>query len=240
MRIKLYKNPMKIEMVDSELFVDGGKIEPDIRMLSDMDYTFLDADLRDMDDYEMYYMYREIVTKNNIRYDITIIPPREINGECAKTHGHDHPLSKDGVGYPEIYQILKGKAVFMLQKENRDGSVNVRLINANAGDVVLIPPGWGHVTINSGDVTLVLSNIVSTKFESDYGTYKRSRGPAYHYMKNGEIIHNTNYVVKETERLSVKEHNSKFGFSMDDLLEEIVNNPEKLEFLNSPSLLSKE
>ncbi len=240
MKIKLYDRPVHMEIVDNELLVNEKKIEADVRKLSDMAHTFLDADLRDIPDCEMYYMYREVVKKNDVRYDITVIPHREINGECAKTHGHDHPVSKDGVNYPEVYQVIRGSAVFMLQRENRNGSVSVRIIRGKPGDVLLIPPGWGHVTVNPGDDTLVLSNVVSTRFESDYSTFKKSRGPAYHYMKNGEIIQNTNYVIKDVQRETADEHNKRYGFSKDDLLDEIINRPERLEFLNSPSLLSEE
>ncbi|MFA5349546.1 MAG: glucose-6-phosphate isomerase family protein [Candidatus Paceibacterota bacterium] len=185
----------------------------------------------------MYLMYREIYSNQDIRFDITVIASRTIGEEYAKTYGHKHPKSPDGKNYPEVYQILYGDAKFILQKENSNGSFEVIIISAKKGDILLIPPGFGHVSINISDSEpLFLSNLVSVLFESDYSEYKQNRGAAAYYTKNGPV-QNTNYIIKSITNLSCFELNKKYGFFSKDLLTEFYSNPEKFQFLNKPSLL---
>jgi glucose-6-phosphate isomerase len=147
----------------------------------------------------LYFMYRDL-SKNRedgqwlrdqgLRYDITVIPARTLCGEYVKTKGHHHPVNRKGVSYPEIYEVLEGEAHYLLQTRSAD---DVRLVLAGPGDQVLIPPGFGHVTINPGGVTLVMANIVSTLFESDYSVYERLRGAAYFELEGGGFTRNPRY-----------------------------------------------
>lgn len=84
------------------------------------------------------------------------------------------PGNPAGVGYPEVYEVLEGRAHFLLQKKTLDDIV---LVEAAKGDIVLIPPGYGHVTINPAqNETLTMANLVSTEFSSEYGFYDEMRG----------------------------------------------------------------
>jgi glucose-6-phosphate isomerase len=185
---------------------------------------------------DMYYMYRNVYKNNDMRFDITLIPPLEIDGECAKTHGHYHPGSEDGLAYPEVYQVLSGSGVFILQKKNRSGSVDAMIVKAGEKDVVLLPPGWGHVSVNNGNDPLVLSNLVYDRFDSIYTDYEENKGAAYYYLKGGEIIQNENYVIQRSEHMQAKELNERFQFACVDLLSEFYAVPEKFEFLKKPRI----
>jgi len=100
--------------------------------------------------------------ENGIRYDITVIPPANPGGEYVKTKGHYHPENAAGVVYPELYEVMGGRAHFLLQKKSLD---DIALIEAHKGDIVVIPPGYGHVTINPTlDQKLTMANLVSTRF----------------------------------------------------------------------------
>jgi glucose-6-phosphate isomerase len=147
----------------------------------------------------LYFMYRDLsktredgrwLRDHDLRYDVTVIPPRTLCGEYVKTKGHHHPVNGKGVPYPEIYEILEGKAHYLLQTRSTD---DVRLVQAGPGDLVLIPPGYGHVTINPGKSTLVMANIVSTLFESDYSVYERLRGAAYFELEGDRLVKNPHY-----------------------------------------------
>lgn len=237
MGIILYDKP-KIELVGYDLFVDGNRHPRATRTLRDMRKA-LARYSEDKGNQEAYFMYRNVYKSGEIRFDITVIPPEPFGEECAKTHGHYHPGSEDGPGYPEVYQVLHGSAVFILQKKNRNGSVNVSIVNAEKSDTVILPPGYGHVTVNKGEDVLVLSNIVYDRFEAIYGDYASNQGAAYYYMKGGEITQNSNYIVEKNERLPAKEFNSRYGFSCDDLLLELQREPKTFAFLAKPGLLQK-
>lgn len=236
---ELYEKPIRIEFNNEKINVNGQSFPYTARKLSEMKTVMRgDVDIDLAGNQEVYHMYREITKNNNIRYDITVIPAKIIEKEYNKTYGHYHPIAEENLTYPEIYQVLLGKAVFILQKPNRNGSVDVKIINAKTGEVVLIPPGYGHVTINpENKETLVLANLVSSLFESEYTEYKKNRGAAYYYMNGGEIVQNPQYIIQKTERLNASEMNEKIGLPYKDLLKEFTENPDAFRFLNKPAIV---
>ncbi len=240
MGVILYEKPLKLEMTGYLLFVNGNQHSKSVRTIPQMIKTLMSRpDLETLETLDMYFMYRNVLKKDGMRYDITMIPPGPVGGEAPKTHGHYHPKSEDGLAYPEVYQVLTGRAVFIMQKKNRNGSVDVSIVSAKARDVVLIPSGYGHVTVNSGNETLVLANLVYDMFEPVYHEYDENRGAAYYYLKDGNIMQNGSYVVERNERLTAAELNAKYGFSCSDLLAEFYDSPQKFEFLKKPKMLFK-
>ena len=239
MNLLLYDAPMKIELKGHDIYVNE-VLKKNIRYLSAMSEVFKEIiDIDALGNLEMYYMFRRVYTTNGICYDITLLPPLTIDEECNKTYGHYHQQAENGMSYPEIYHVLEGNAVFILQKKNRDASINAHVIKATKGEVIFIPPNYGHVTVNPSKEILLLSNTVADGPESDYSEYKKERGAAIYYTVDGNILQNNNYVIKEIERTNVKKFNKKFNFVCDDLLVQFYNNPEKFEFLKKPSLLLK-
>ena len=147
----------------------------------------------------LYFMYRALsrspedagwLHEEGLRYDVTVIPARTLCGEYVKTKGHHHPVNPAGIPYPEIYEVLQGRAHYLLQTRSAD---DVRLVEAKPGEQVLIPPGFGHVSVNPGRRTLVMANIVSDRFESDYSAYEKRRGAAYYELAGGTLVKNPRY-----------------------------------------------
>jgi glucose-6-phosphate isomerase len=142
---------------------------------------------------EFYYIYRgissiehqELFNNYNLRYDITILKPGKIAGEYVKTLGHYHPV-KPGTSftYGEVYQVLHGQAGYLLQAEGKaaDEIEDVVFIRATVGDIILIPPGYGHITMNLGTSPLVMANLVYAQLVADYQLFLQFHGGAY-YVK---------------------------------------------------------
>jgi glucose-6-phosphate isomerase len=169
--------------------------DPDIRHLFDMTDVILDqAWLAGAEDFDLYFMYRDLylsradrekLLAQGLRYDITIIPPAMLGKEYIKTAGHYHPLvSGGGVTYPELYEVLEGEALYLLQNEDLS---DVAAVHASAGDKVLVPPGYGHVTINRSNKTLKMANFVARDFSSLYEPYRAKGGGAYFFTREGWI-----------------------------------------------------
>jgi len=178
-----------------ELEFGGKKREPDIRWLYDLKDVICDQDwLAKAKNTELYYMYRDLflskadgekLREQGVRYDLTIIPPGMLGCEYVKTIGHYHPLVPgEGVTFPEIYEILEGEALYLLQKLDLS---DVVAVNASAGDKVLVPPGYGHVTINRSNKILKMANFVARDFSSLYGPIKERAGGAYFFTSSGWI-----------------------------------------------------
>lgn len=232
----LYPEPLKIEWEEGKLLVNNVLHPPSVRTAKEMHEVALDRAFPKDPQQEMYYMFRNIYSAENMQYDITVIASYRVGKEYAKTYGHYHPLAEEGMTFPEVYQVLRGNAAFILQKRNRDLSVNVLVLRAAPGEILLIPPNYGHVSVNLGEDFLVLANVVSSRFSSEYEEYRKNRGAAMYYTLDGPI-HNTNYLIRKVERGFPNDMNLKYGFICQDLLKEFYNFPEKFQFLNKPSVM---
>ena len=187
--------------------------KPDIRRLYDMKEVLCDQKwLKTAPNLELYYMYRGIKEKNNLRYDITVIPSRMLGKEFVKTKGHKH-LGK----YGEIYMVLEGEAIFLMQKIKEKRVEDVYAVKSKKGDVVIIPPYYGHVTINSSFKDLKMADWISKNCQSDYQLFEKMRGACYYYTKKG-WIKNKNY--KEVPELRFEKPRKTI--------------PKDLSFLDSP------
>ncbi|MFH2106817.1 MAG: glucose-6-phosphate isomerase family protein [Candidatus Micrarchaeota archaeon] len=233
----LYELPIKVELLGTELLVNGKSIPHTVRHMKEMRSIFLDSS-GEANDLDLYYMYRSVYSASGMRFDITLIPPRAINGEYVKTYGHYHPIAEKNLTYPEIYQVLNGSASFVLQRKDMTGSVDVIIINAKKGDVLLIPSNYGHATVNTGNEKLILSNVVCDKFDSVYVDFKTMKGAAYYITKEG-LVQNTSYLVKSFNKATPEKFNKLYNFSCSDVLVEFYNNPDTFRFLENPSLLFK-
>jgi len=160
--------------------IDLKSKKPDIRHLSDMKEVVYDKEwLKTAPDLELYYMYRGLEEEDGLRYDITIVPSLMLGEEFNKTKGHEH-VGKFG----EVYIVLEGQAIYLMQR-GKDIIENVYAVKANKGDVIIIPPFYGHVTINSGKEELKMANWMADNVKSDYSLFEKKVGACYYYTKKG-------------------------------------------------------
>jgi len=145
---------------------------------------------------ELYYIYRGLKEKKDIRYDITIILPKMLGKEFAKTKGHYHFGS-----YGELYKVLKGEAIFLMQKKKNKLIDDVYYVRAKSGDYIAIAPFYGHVIINSSDQPLKIANWISPNCKADYESIERKAGFSYYYTNRG-WLKNKNY--KKVLKLKAK------------------------------------
>jgi glucose-6-phosphate isomerase, archaeal len=165
-------------------------ITPDIRKLSDMKTVIYDQKwLKTSPDLDLYYMYRGLEKKGELRYDITVVSAKMLGNEFNKTKGHYH------VGaYPELYMVLEGRAIYLLQKKDNEGQIeDVFTVEVKKGECAIMPPFYGHVTINpSATEDLKMANWISDSCKSDYSFYEKMHGACYYYTKDS-WIKNENY-----------------------------------------------
>jgi glucose-6-phosphate isomerase len=223
----------------------GGKgQEPQVRRLSDMKEVIFDQRwLAGAEDFELYYMYRDLflsradkdkLQQQNLRYDITIIPPNMLGCEYIKTAGHYHPLVPGGsVTYPELYEVLEGEALYFLQ--NQDLS-DVVAVYASAGDKVLVPPGYGHITINRSNKTLKMANYVARNFSSLYDPFRENGGGAYFFTREGWIKNDRCPAAAELRRVEAPDSSSlrKLGLTKGREMYPLLRVPGLLDYLAKP------
>lgn len=140
-----------------------------------------------------YEEHRSLIAQHDLRYDVVSVSPGKIGCEFIKTNGHYHPRADDDEPYPEIYEVLHGSTILLLQDEHIADAI---AIEAGVGAQVLIPPGYGHITINPTDEQLVFCNVISRSFTSVYNMINRMNGGVYYLIEDqGERkwVHNPNY-----------------------------------------------
>jgi glucose-6-phosphate isomerase len=220
------------------------EVGPTVRSISELKDVLHDKShaLKEGDS-PAYFMYRDLglseedkrrIRTAELRYDITVIPPKTLGAEFVKTFGHYHPnVPSQKMTYPEVYQVLDGVAHYILQKEE-GRVVDVLLISAGKMDVIVIPPDYGHVTINPGKKTLKMANWVCRNFNSIYEPYARKGGAAYFELSSGELIANSAYgSVPEIARKNAQEA-SILGLESGEDMYRLVDDLSSLDFLKRP------
>jgi glucose-6-phosphate isomerase, archaeal len=121
-----------------------------------------------------------------LKLDVTEVLPAEIVGlrgrsEYPKTSGHYHtPLPWSSIPSPDFYQVLHGSGSVYLQSRS-GGIIHPRVVDVSTGDVLVIPPEWGHATINTGNESLVFANICVRAPHLDYAGFYDYGGGAYRF-----------------------------------------------------------
>ncbi len=121
-----------------------------------------------------------------LAYSLTYLSDRPMGWERAKTHGHVHTPGRTDRPDPEVYEVLRGKAIFLFQ-DLRVGprATVVYAVHAEVGETVVIPPYMYHASVNGGDGPLVFGDVCSRGLADDYGLVKESHGFAYHFPRSG-------------------------------------------------------
>jgi len=220
--------------------------QPDIRRLFDMRELLFDRSFAEhADDMDLYFMYRdlylsrrdhEMLREAGLRYDITIIPPLLLGCEYVKTAGHYHPpAGREGITYPEVYGVLEGEAHYLLQRLEGASITDVVLVEAKAGDKVLIPPGYGHITINASNKRLKMANLVAGNFSSVYEPIVSRRGGAYFETTDG-FVKNSLHEDLPPIRFIKPRNIPEFGLVKSKEIYGLIRKEiDRLEFLTNPA-----
>ncbi|MFH1448189.1 MAG: glucose-6-phosphate isomerase family protein [Candidatus Micrarchaeota archaeon] len=237
--MKLNVQSLDLEYNGGKLYVSDQEHKPDIRTLEQMKDLLFDIDYASKQDKHtpLYHMYRDIVPelkKDGYRYDITILSPTPLGNEFNKTFGHYHPTAVENLSYTELYNVLHGEAHYLLQKPANDWRLEeVVLLKAKKGDCIPMPPNYGHITINPGKEPLIMANLVSPDFSSEYREYQTKKGGAYYELVNGKTIPNPLY--EALPELKMKKGGCKAAFKP-DILAAFYKDPKPFEFLKDPRL----
>lgn len=224
------------------LYDENFEVEPKSRLFSEAKEIYK-SEISPED--ELYYMYRyfekisdkNIFETNDAEYDITVINAGKVGDEFIKTKGHYHALIPDSdMSYPEVYEVIDGKIEYLVQtKPNDDKETNVVIIKTQKGDKVIVPPNYGHVSINVGNDIAISSNLQKRDLPAgaDYGGFEYYHGGAMYRTENG-WEENPEYKIKSVKYVTPKEK-PEWGLTKNkSLYNSFVENPEKFDFITHP------
>jgi len=177
-----------------------------IRYLKEIENVLYDRKWAETaEDFPVYYVWRGVEQQGDLRYDITVIPPKMLGKEFPKTKGHKHINN-----FSELITVLEGEAFYLSQWEEDN---RTEAIKAVKGDWIIYPPDCHHLTINPGKQELVMANWLSDKCQSDYSFFEKFGGAAYFYTVDG-WVKNEKYgkipEIKFKEPLKKKPENFDF------------------------------
>ena len=108
--------------------------------------------------------------------DVTMLWPGHLTREWTKTAGHIHTGANRSTLFGELIEVVNGTALFVLQQSRGDRVSEIQLVSGKTGDWVLIPPGYTHVSVNTGLDVLALTCVHSQDIYLDYENIARHRG----------------------------------------------------------------
>ena len=192
--------------------------------------------------------HEELIAEYGVRYDLTMFNPGVLSTggeardghEFVKTFGHYHPVT-EGVNrsFPEVYDVAHGHCLFVLQESSDVQTIQrALLVEAEAGDVVVIPPNHGHVTVVIGDTPLVMANWVAAGFDSLYAPYRNLGGAAFFVVSDGadwKAIPNGQYgVLPALEHVRVSDLPCYGILTTAPIYSSFIKQPDSFQFLVQP------
>ncbi len=180
---------------------------------------------------------QDLLHKFKYEYDVTALEAGKIGGEFIKTVGHYHShVPGMTLSYPEVYEVVDGKIEYLLQSElDKDGFVDVIWVIAEEGDKSVMPPNYGHVSMNTTGSLVLESNIQLRDLPktSDYSLYKELDGGAIYRTGQG-LEENPNYRIKSLRIVRPLERPDWGLVKNKPLYTSMIEAPEKFEWLTKP------
>lgn len=238
------KSGLDIKLEKSNLVYDEELFPVDLktRTYEEAKDVYLEKSAPEQD---LYYMYRyfekssdaDLFENNKCEYDITVLKAGMVGPEPIKTVGHYHAnVPGTDISYPEVYEVIEGEVTYLLQTRPDDNNeVDVLIVEARAGDKVIVPPNYGHISINRGPETAVESNIQRRDLpaSADYNAFAEKNGGAL-YFDGQSWTENYNYTVRSKKTVKPKEK-PEWGLTKSQpLYTSFIENPEQFTWLTEP------
>lgn len=189
---------------------------------------------------------KKLLNDHGFRYDFTVVLPGDINKERKKTSGHYHGYNPKRTNtYAEVYEVVKGTALYVLQRasnfDTEPENINVEdiiLVRVEEGQTLVVPPNYGHCSVNIGDGTLVFSNLAYVPCPVLYDSVKHYHGMGYYIKADGgkiEFVKNENYPSLPAIKQATVKDNPRLGIEFGlPVYNSFKNNPSAFEFLCNP------
>ena len=167
------------------------------RKLKDLDSFFADTQatetiLNSGQDPIIYEVYECLQPQElgHLNFGTTILYPGKIGDEFYMTKGHFHAKETSS----EVYLGLAGKGLILLQ--SRTG--NSECLEMSKGDVIYVPPGWGHRTVNVGAEKLVFFFMYQADAGHDYESVQEQGFSKLVVERRGrvEVVDNPRFAIK--------------------------------------------
>jgi len=165
--------------------------------------------------------------------------------EPIRSQGHIHAVSPScGASTCELYEIWEGSAIIYMQEYAEDQPGRCFAIYAKAGDVVIVPPGWAHQTVNADINHLMVFGAWCVRdYGFEYAGVRAHHGLAYYpIVKDGAVdwVSNPSYESQELIRRAPRRY-AEFG--LEDglcLYRQFEKDPDRMLFVSRPQTAERQ
>jgi len=178
-------------LVDFDLKTGLSKKQESLkRNVSNMKGMFLDSDAEQKlidGGNPLMYEFHEIGSpehEGDIAAGTSILYPGKVGDEYFMTAGHYHTI----LDTAEVYYCISGTGYMLV--ESKDGDTHAYPLEP--GEMVYVPKGYAHRSINTGDTALVTFFAFRADAGHDYGTIKEKGFRKLIVERNGkpEVVDN--------------------------------------------------
>ena len=188
--------------------------------------------------------HKEILERMHLLYGAVIYASGRLGNEPVRSQGHIHSLSAfSGLSTPEVYEIWTGEAFIYMQEYADDNPGRCFAVKAGPGDVVIVPPGWAHATVNAGsdpEVPMSFGAWCVRDYGFDYKGVRAHNGIAWFpvFDPDGALVWKKNAKYSDCE-LIVKSPDSHPELGIvkgEPIYRTFENNPGTFAYVVDPAL----
>lgn len=185
---------------------------------------------------------RADLLERELLFGIVAYADGSIGKEPVKSQGHIHSISKAcQMSTPEVYEIWSGEAIIYMQERAMDDPGHCYAVRAKAGEVVIVPPGWAHCTINASKTKRMIFGAWCVRdFGFEYDEVRAHNGLAFYpkFDDLGTIIweKNPSYQANELIEKSPREYTEFAINSKLPIYRQYEQDKSKFDFVVRPDL----
>lgn len=188
-------------------------------------------------------MHKALLQEQMLLFGVVIYATGRLGKEPVRSQGHIHKISShSGWSPPEVYEIWSGNAIIYMQESADDDPGRCFAVHAGPGDVVVVPPGWAHATINANPEThLVFGAWCDREYGFLYEPVRARKGLAWYPLLNdqGEInwLPNQHYKTSPLTEKTPRDYSTIFGIEKGTpIYIQFENDPDRFQFVSKPRL----
>jgi glucose-6-phosphate isomerase len=94
--------------------------------------------------------HRDLLIRRHLLFGAVTYAGGRLGKEPVRSQGHVHRATRNNrLSPPEVYEVWAGEALIYVQEHVDTDPGRCFALRAGPGDVVIIPPGWGHAAISA-------------------------------------------------------------------------------------------
>lgn len=129
---------------------------------------------------------QEDLIARNLLYGVVTYAKGQLGDEPVRSQGHIHAVSPScGASTCEVYEIWDGEAYIYMQQNGDDDAGDCYAVYGKPGDVIIVPPGWVHATINANpEQNMTFGAWCVRDYGFEYADVRRHNGIAFFPLMN--------------------------------------------------------